>query len=71
MFALLALPGDFGCGLGPVYVGTVASLFGDDLKAGLLAAAFFPALMLCCLLHYKYGYIPRHKEIPSGGIPEG
>ena len=71
MFALLALPGDFGCGLGPVYVGTIASFFGDDLKAGLLAAAFFPALMLACLICYKYGYLPRHKEIASRGIPEG
>ena len=71
MFALLALPGDFGCGLGPVYVGTIASFFGDDLKAGLLAAAFFPALMLGCLLFYKYGYLPRHGPPASHGVPEG
>ena len=71
MFALLALPGDFGCGLGPAYVGTVASFFGDDLKAGLLAATFFPALMLGCLLYYKFGYLPRHREISPRGIPEG
>ena len=71
MFALLALPGDFGCGLGPVYVGTISSFFGDDLKAGLLAATFFPALMLGCLLYYKFGYLPRHKEISPRGIPEG
>ena len=71
MFALLALPGDFGCGLGPVYVGTIASHFGDNLKAGLLAASFFPALMLGCLLYYKYGYLPRHGELASRGIPEG
>ena len=54
-----------------MYVGTIASFFGDDLKAGLLAAAFFPALMLACLICYKYGYLPRHKEIASRGIPEG
>ena len=71
MFALLALPGDFGCGLGPVYVGRIASFCGDDLKAGLLAAAFFPALMLGCLLYYKFGYLPRHKDLASRGIPEG
>ena len=71
MFALLALPGDFGCGLGPVYVGTIASFFGDNLKAGLLAAAFFPALMLGCLLFYKYGYLPRHGDPASRGVPEG
>ena len=71
MFALLALPGDFGCGLGPVYVGTISSFFGDDLKAGLLAAAFFPSLMLACLLYYKSGYLHRHREIPPSGVPEG
>ena len=71
MFALLALPGDFGCGLGPVYVGTISSFFRDDLRAGLLAATFFPALMLCCLLYYKFGYLPRHGELASRGITEG
>lgn len=71
MFALLALPGDFGCGLGPVYVATVSSFFGDNLKAGLLAATFFPALMLGCLLYYKFGYLPRHRQIPPRGVPEG
>ena len=71
MFALLALPGDFGCGAGPVYVGTVASFFGDDLKTGFLAATFFPSLMLGCLLYYKFGYLPRHREIPPQGVPEG
>jgi len=70
MFALLALPGDFGCGLGPVYVGTIASLFGDNLRAGLLAATFFPSLMLGCLLYYKFGYLPRHKEPGFSGVPE-
>lgn len=71
MFALLALPGDFGCGLGPVYVAKIASFCGDDLKAGLLAAAFFPALMLGCLLYYKIWYLPRHAEIVSRGGSEG
>ena len=71
MFALLALPGDFGCGLGPVYVGTISSFFGDNLKAGLLAAAFFPSLMLGCLLYYKFGYLPRHGGSASRGVPEG
>ncbi len=71
MFALLALPGDFGCGLGPVYVAKIASVFGDDLKAGLLAAAFFPALMLGCLLYYKFGYLPRRTEIHARGGSEG
>jgi hypothetical protein len=67
MFALLALPGDFGCGLGPAYVGTVASLCGDKLKAGLLAATVFPALMLGCLLYYKYGWLPHHPSAKPHG----
>jgi len=71
MFALLALPGDFGCGLGPEYVKKVSSFFGGNLNAGFLAATFFPALMLGCLLYYKFGYLPRHKEISPRGIPEG
>ncbi|MBO7089956.1 MAG: MFS transporter, partial [Lentisphaeria bacterium] len=67
MFALLALPGDFGCGLGPAYVGTVASLCGDKLKAGLLAATVCPALMLGCLLYYKSGWLPRHPSAKPHG----
>lgn len=49
MFALLAFAGDLGCGLGPTLVGAVASGAGENLSAGLLAAAVFPAL-LCVLL---------------------
>ena len=71
MFALLALPGDFGCGLGPAYVGAVASFCGNDLKAGLLAGAVFPALMLGCLLYYKFGYLPRHNVTSRVDRAEG
>lgn len=46
MFALLALGGDLGCSAGPTLVGTVSGAFGDDLKAGILAAVIFPALLL-------------------------
>ena len=45
MFALFALAGDIGCSGGPLLVGTVSGLFGDRLKAGILAALIFPALL--------------------------
>ncbi len=50
MFALLALAGDVGCAAGPALVGNVAELLGGELKAGLLAAVIFPALLLLCNL---------------------
>ena len=46
MFALLALAGDLGCGGGPTLVGFVSDRFGGELKAGILAAIVFPALLL-------------------------
>lgn len=46
MFALLALAGDLGCSGGPTFVGLVAGAAGDNLKAGILAALVFPALLL-------------------------
>ncbi len=46
LFALMALAGDLGCSGGPTVVGMVSSLFGEDLKKGILAAVVFPALLL-------------------------
>ncbi len=46
LFALLALGGDLGCTSGPTLVGIVSGAFGDNLKTGILAAAFFPVLLL-------------------------
>lgn len=46
MFALLALGGDLGCGGGPTLVGAISSLFGDNLRMGILAAIVFPVLLL-------------------------
>lgn len=54
MFALLALAGDIGCASGPSLVGFVSSMFGENLKIGILAAIVFPLLMLICLLQKKY-----------------
>lgn len=46
MFALLALAGDLGCSAGPSAAGLVASLSGNNLKMGILAAIIFPLLLL-------------------------
>ncbi len=52
MFALLALGGDLGGSIGPALVGGVSSLADSGLKAGLLAASFFPILLIVglCIL---------------------
>ena len=50
MFALLALAGDLGCAGGLTLAGLVSSACGGSLRAGILAALIFPALMLVCLL---------------------
>ena len=51
MFALLALAGDVGCASGPAVVSFVAGFFpGYGIKAGLLAAIIFPAVMIALLV---------------------
>lgn len=45
MFAMFALAGDLGCSGGPTLTGFVASMFGDNLKLGILSAVIFPVLM--------------------------
>ena len=55
MFAFLALAGDLGATVGPVTVGKVAELTGENLKNGLLAATIFPVCMtLGLFILYKY-----------------
>ena len=49
MYALMALAGDLGCSAGPGLVGLAAGAAGGELKAGILAAAVFPVLMLAAL----------------------
>ena len=49
MFALLALAGDAGCMAGPALAGFISGCFKDNLRAGILAAAVFPALLLITL----------------------
>ena len=50
MFAFLALAGDLGATAGPVLVGKVAEVTGDNLKTGLLAATVFPICLTLGLL---------------------
>ena len=53
MFAFLALAGDLGCAGGPTLAGLVSGAFGNNLRAGILAAIVFPLLMLAGLLLLK------------------
>ena len=49
MFALLAFAGDIGCLIGPSLAGSIASAFGDNLKAAFLFATVFPLIMFILL----------------------
>jgi len=46
MYALMALAGDVGCSGGPTLVGMIAGTAGGNLKAGLIWAIVFPAVVL-------------------------
>ena len=60
MFAFLALAGDFGAMVSPAMVGSLSELAGGNLKTGLLAATFFPVVLVIGLIilikNYKYNY---------------
>ncbi|MGI6742430.1 MAG: MFS transporter [Eubacteriales bacterium] len=58
MFALLALGGDLGCAAGPTLVGTMAEVFGGDIKQGMIFGVVFPAALILALLLLK-GYVKR------------
>lgn len=49
MFALLALAGDVGCGLGPTVVGRVSGMFNDDIRIGILVAITFPIVLIVAM----------------------
>lgn len=53
MFAFLALAGDLGCSSGPAVVGAVTEAVGGNLKQGVLAAIFFPVLLIAGILLLK------------------
>ena len=59
MFAFLALAGDLGATVGPVTVGKVAELTGENLKNGLLAATIFP---ICMTLGLSFLYKHARKK---------
>lgn len=46
MFALLAMAGDLGGSIGPGVVGLVTQSVNDNLRAGMLAGSFFPAILI-------------------------
>ena len=50
VFALLALAGDAGCTIGPVAVGWIADLFGNNLKVSFLFSVIFPAVMILFII---------------------
>ena len=50
LFALLAMAGDLGGALGPGIVGFATQQAGDDLRAGMLAGAVFPVLLIVGLV---------------------
>ena len=49
MFALLAMAGDLGGGIGPAIVGRGADLFGGSINMGLRVGLIFP-FTLCVML---------------------
>lgn len=53
MFAFLALAGDLGAMVSPAMVGSLSEAAGGNLKAGLLAAAAFPAVLVLGLFILK------------------
>ena len=50
LFAFLALGGDLGASAGPMIVGKVSQLAGNDLQAGILSGVGFPILLGICAL---------------------
>ncbi|WP_291653345.1 MFS transporter [Clostridium sp.] len=53
MFAFLALAGDVGCSLGPTIVGSVSSVFNDNIKIGILSSSIFPILLIIGIILSK------------------
>ena len=53
LFALLALAGDMGGTLGPSLVGLCTGSAENNIQSGILAASFFPLMLVLCLLKIK------------------
>lgn len=56
MFALLALAGDLGGGVGSAIIGNVSQKAGENLQAGVLAGIGFPIVLVICVLMVKKRY---------------
>ena len=54
-----ALAGDVGCGAGPTFVGTLAGVFGEDLRPAFICAVIFPILMILALVLYKKSAVSK------------
>lgn len=50
LFAMLAMSGDLGGAAGPALVGNISQIFGNNLKAGLLAGSIFPVVLILMIL---------------------
>ena len=63
MFAVLALAGDFGSTVSPAIAGSLSEMAGGNLKAGLLAATFFPILLVVRLFVLNRKMKDLHPEL--------
>ncbi|MBQ2206989.1 MAG: MFS transporter, partial [Treponema sp.] len=50
LFAMLAMSGDLGGAAGPVLVGNISQIFGNNLKKGLLVGSIFPLVLIAMIL---------------------
>lgn len=64
LFALLALAGDLGGSVGPGLIGVISQNAGDDLRAGILAGAGFPIILILCVIQLR-----RKDGRPQGSGP--
>ena len=63
MFAVLALAGDFGSTVSPAIAGSLSEMAGGNLKTGLLAATFFPILLVVRLFVLNRKMKDLHPEL--------
>lgn len=53
MFAILAMAGDVGGSLGPIFVGRCAEIFNDNIRIGLITGCVFPIVLIISILLLK------------------
>ena len=53
MFALLAMAGDLGGGIGPAIVGRVSQLYDGNMKAGMSMGTIFPVVLVIGLILFS------------------